>query len=117
MSEESFKVSGRRNALPGTGTKSLSGSHHCTLRLRPGGWILAEHPDGTRQRLMLHESRGSFGASVGGKLWQGEITQARRQSVSGGAGADADLVAQFPGKVRKVLVEPGAQVKEGDPLT
>ena len=36
----------------------------------------------------------------------------------GGAGGEehADLVAQFPGKVRKVLVAEGAQVAEGEPL-
>jgi len=105
---ESLKISGKKLDLPATpaGWK---------LSLRPGGWILAESPTGERQRLMLHEARGKIGASLGGVLFQGEVQSKQRQA-AGAAGGDSDLIAQFPGKVRKVVVAEGAQVQEGDAL-
>jgi biotin carboxyl carrier protein len=112
--KERFKVSGKRVELPEAAASGLAG---WKLTQRPGGWILAEGPNGERERLMATEARGRLGASLGGVLWQGDV--ARDQRASGGgssAGSDADLVAQFPGKVRKVLVEAGAMVAEGDPL-
>lgn len=87
---------------------------------RPGGWCLAEraNPDGTveRRRFFMHEARGRLSASLGGRLYAGEVVSARAGQSGGGTGSDADLVAQFPGKVRKVLVAEGAGVAAGEPL-
>lgn len=109
--KERFKVSGKRVELPeapavGTGWR---------LSLRPGGWILAEGPQGERERLAVFESRGHLSASLSGILWQGEIAKDLRAGASGG-GTDSDLIAQFPGKVRKILVQEGGVVAEGEPL-
>jgi 3-methylcrotonyl-CoA carboxylase alpha subunit len=107
---ERFKISGKRVELPEATAAGWK------LSMRPGGWILAEGPDGERERLAVHEARGRMGVSLGGVLWQGEVAKDQRAGASGGGGSDADLIAQFPGKVRKVLVQEGAVVAEGDPL-
>jgi biotin carboxyl carrier protein len=109
--KEFFKVSGKRTALPsaselGAGWKFIP---------RPGGWVVVESPTGERQRIMLSEIRGRLSASVGGYLWQGEVIRDQRASSRAG-GDDSDLVAQFPGKVRKLLVAENAKVAEGEPL-
>lgn len=85
--------------------------------------MIAESPDGERSRLMIRppsaSARGGspFSASLGGKLWSGEWMRASGEGTSTAeASSDADLVAQFPGKVRKILVSDGARVVEGDPL-
>jgi biotin carboxyl carrier protein len=105
----SFKVSGKKVAMP---SEPLAG---WKLSLRPGGWILAEGPEGQRERLSVFESRGRLAASLGGVLYQGELVEKQRAGQSA-AGSDSDLIAQFPGKVRKILVQEGAQVAEGEPL-
>ncbi|MBC7693202.1 MAG: biotin/lipoyl-binding protein [Methylotenera sp.] len=108
---DSFKVSGRKVALP-TAEKGW------TFTPRPGGWVLGEREvNGTveRQRFFLHEAKGQLSASLGGFLYQGQILQSGRGGAAA-AGSDADLIAQFPGKVRKILVQVGAQVQENEPL-
>lgn len=107
--KERFKVSGKKVELP-------EPPQGWKLTPRPGGWILAEGPDGRRERIALFESRGKLGANLGGTLYQGDIARDQRAGGAGAAGSDSDLVAQFPGKVRKVLVQEGARVAEGDPL-
>ncbi len=107
--KESYKVSGKRVAFP-------ESSKGVKLVSRPGGWIVVEHADGTRQRIMAHEARGKLSVSLGGRLWHGDLVREERQSQGGGAGADSDLVAQFPGKVRKILVQEGAIVAAGESL-
>lgn len=109
---ETFKVSGKKVELP-----SVQAGEWCFV-VRPGGWCIAERkrPDGSieRRRLALHESKGKLTAQLGGILYHGEII-AKSRAVSGGGG-ESDLVAQFPGKVRKILVQAGTKVKEGEPL-
>lgn len=88
-----------------------------TLESRPGGWIIASK--GTeRVRFQALETSGRGGgklaASVRGRLYQGELLDEGRAAAGGGS--DADLTAQFPGKVRKILVQAGARVAAGDPL-
>ena len=104
---EKFKVSGKRVEMPEPAAAQLN--------VRPGGWIIVEAANGQRKRVMVHEARGKLSVAVGGRLYQGEIA---RDARGGGAtaGSDSDLIAQFPGKVRKVLVADGAVVSEGDPL-
>jgi len=104
-----FKVSGKKVALPADLPEGWK------LSLRPGGWVLAEGPAGERERLCVAEARGKIAASLRGVLYQGEIVQAQRAG-GAAAGSDSDLIAQFPGKVRKVLVQEGAEVAEGEPL-
>ncbi|MBI2711898.1 MAG: acetyl-CoA carboxylase biotin carboxyl carrier protein subunit [Bdellovibrio sp.] len=68
-------------------------------------------------RLSFWGKKGRVSLSSGGVLWSGELSQQRQTlSSSGQASSDADLVAQFPGKIRKILVKKGDQVAESDPL-
>lgn len=60
------------------------------------------------------EAKGRIWSWVAGESWYGEIQEKTRGGVSGGS--EGDLTAQFPGKVRKILVNEGAQVSEGEPL-
>jgi 3-methylcrotonyl-CoA carboxylase alpha subunit len=87
---------------------------------RPGGWWIAEGPAGQRHRLQAVESRGQLSFHVDGRAYAAEV---QKTSAGAGAGAgasaaeiDAELVSQFPGKVRKILVQAGAEVELGQPL-
>lgn len=110
--KDAIKVSGKRFELG-------AADAGWKFEQRPGGWWVASRarPDGSLERLrvVLHERKGRLSASVGGQSVHGEIQQASRAGTAA-AGGDSDLVAQFPGKVRKVLVAAGASVKEGDAL-
>lgn len=109
---EAFRAYGSRSALP-------SATGRWKLSIRPGGWIVAERetPGGgqERRRIAIAEARGALGASLGGLLWQGEVLETR-EGAGGDAGSETDLTAQFPGKVRKILVQAGQEVKAGEPL-
>jgi biotin carboxyl carrier protein len=103
-----IKISGKKF------TRSNDNHSQWTFEIRPGGWMIATSAQGVRRRLMIHENRGKISASTRGFLWAGEWVVD-----TGGvdrAGSESDLVAQFPGKVRKLLVTVGAQVQEGDSL-
>jgi 3-methylcrotonyl-CoA carboxylase alpha subunit len=103
-----LKISGKKFELPDqpqTGWK---------FSTRPGGWVIAELPTGERRRFMICESRANFSTSLGGYLFFGQWIKPQRE-LSGQKSAD-DLTAQFPGKVRKLLVQAGAMVQEGDSL-
>ncbi len=108
--KDRWRISGKRVELPSVQQKDWSFS------LRPGGWILAQTPSGERKRMMLSEVRTQLGAALNGILWQGEVLRDVRPSSGSSAGAEADLTAQFPGKVRKILVVAGSNVNEGDSL-
>lgn len=108
-----FKVSGKKVTLPQPGSDWV-------LTQRPGGWVIAERRDSQgkvleRQRLMMSEVRGKLSASLSGRLWQGDVVLPTRGK-AGASASDSDLVAQFPGKVRKLLVAEGASVQEGESL-
>ena len=136
-SKDTFKISGKKLVLNplGATTQATSGGSSENKKQatgveepmkewkffrRPGAWVIAQSPDGRRQRLSLSLSRNRFSASVGGTLWFGEWVREDRhsndQGSAGGESLESDLVAQFPGKVRKIMVQSGALVKEGDPL-
>jgi biotin carboxyl carrier protein len=66
-------------------------------------------------RLVVRERQEKLSAWVAGRSFSGQIARAARAG-AGGASGDSDLVAQFPGKVRKVLVAEGQEVREGEPL-
>lgn len=91
---------------------------------RPGGWVIAtrELPDGSRERIRFshHRVKGSFWT----KLPKSSLTQSldfygERVSIARGAGKNdsiSDFTAQFPGKVRKVMVQEGQAVTVDTPL-
>ena len=64
---------------------------------------------------MALEVQGKLSAQLSGHAYFGEVAAASRGGGGASAG-DADLVAQFPGKVRKVLVQDGAAVAAGEPM-
>lgn len=107
---EFWKVSGKRVRVPEPKTAGA-----WKFQPRPGGWIIAIGPEGERRRLLAQESLGRLSVSAGGRLWHGEISRVQAGE-SGVAVGDGDLIAQFPGKVRKVLVSEGSTVAEGAPL-
>jgi biotin carboxyl carrier protein len=101
--------------MSGKASEMPAPSGDWTWELRPGGWIVGtQKSTGKRVRVAYAERRSQFWAQLPGLSLSGEWVAPRR----GGAGAssDADLVAQFPGKVRKILVKEGQQVAEGEPL-
>ena len=104
---DQVKISGKTFKLP------VQRADLWTFSVRPGGWILAENKEGLRRRVAFSSVSQGWSASFRGHLWLGAwVNKERNVSTSS---AD-DLVAQFPGKVRKVLVQSGSKVLEGDPL-
>ena len=91
---------------------------------RPGGWVIGTHlkADGTEERVRFsyHRVKGNFWA----KLPHSSVTSSldfygERSTVArAGAGGDSvsDFTAQFPGKVRKVMVADGQAVEVDTPL-
>ena len=109
---ETLRISGKKLAFPAP-------AEGWTFESRPGGWVVASRARANgsveRKRLMVFESRGKLSFSIDGVLYYGSV-DAKSRAGSAVAGSDADLVAQFPGKVRKILVHEGAAVEEGTPL-
>lgn len=86
---------------------------------RPGGWIVAERKTSTgveRIRMAVQLQGDRYWAQVDGQSWFGVLSSEEAAGSGGAARSDADLTAQFPGKVRKVMVTVGATVAEGDSL-
>jgi biotin carboxyl carrier protein len=112
MSAETFRVSGKKLAVPAP-------AEGWSFETRPGGWVVASRArtDGSveRKRLFVFEAKGKLSFSVDGFLYHGAVEAKGRAGTAAG-GTDADLVAQFPGKVRKVLVAEGQAVEVGTPL-
>jgi biotin carboxyl carrier protein len=90
---------------------------------RPGGWVIATHTneDGSQERVRFsyHRVKGNFWA----KLPKSSTTSAldfygERLNVARAGAADSasDFTAQFPGKVRKVMVKDGQLVEKDTPL-
>ena len=86
---------------------------------RAGGWCIAERTlkDGTveRMRLMAEQVGDKVGFHSKGQTFSGEWVRKSRASARGES-ANTGLIAQFPGKVRKVLVAADQSVKEGESL-
>lgn len=108
---ELFKSNGKKLEL-----ESASGWQ---FSARPGGWWIAERQNENglleRKRVLLTERRGVLSATIDGETFFGEVQAAQRggATVSGG---EEDLVAQFPGKVRKCVASEGSRVEQGDVL-
>jgi len=85
---------------------------------RPGGWVIASCKDKNgktiRKRIYYTELQKNFWVNINGKVSCGKFEDTRKSSSA--TQTNDDLVAQFPGKVRKILVEEGDQVKEGESL-
>src|SRR5262245_17300492 len=108
MSKKLFQVSGKKFSLDSSAVPKFE--------KRPGGWWIAD-VDGERVRFRASDAKGRFSVFVGGKVWTGTLSDGRASvSESSDAGSDADLVAQFPGKIRKILTTEGAAVLSGDKL-
>jgi biotin carboxyl carrier protein len=114
-SGDTLKVSGKRFSLP-------SGDGTWKFESRPGGWVIATDSSGLRVRLAASEVRGKFSYAVASENFEcsgyGEVITASHGAGAQGSKAaiESDLTAQFPGKVRKILVQAGASVAAGDPL-
>lgn len=110
-SKTSLKISGKKFEMSAASSVKSTWS----FTLRPGGWVIATSDSGERRRLMLSEFRNRISGSLNGNLWMGEWLFAERGTQSA-AGSESDLIAEFPGKVRKILVHEGASVPAGEPL-
>lgn len=111
MSETEYKISGKRHKVEDQAKPQTES--------RPGGWLIVtrQGPGGKPERVRVAHVRvgGKVSALVGGRPYFAESKALSRGGASAGSG-DADLTAQFPGKVRKILVRDGARVSEGEPL-
>jgi biotin carboxyl carrier protein len=84
---------------------------------RPGGWVIAKRTvNGAEERIRFFyaKQKQQFWAKINGLDVYGEKTPITREG-SGETGA-SDFTAQFPGKVRKIMVAAGATVAVGTPL-
>ena len=123
MSSDIFKISGKKFELSEEKLPEGVQVSEWRFEQRPGGWIIAERDviqttGGIiieRRRFMAHEFRGKLATNLGGIAFTGDVSTPARGGAAGG-GSEADLVAQFPGKVRKILVAVGDAVEEGKPL-
>jgi len=115
-SKANWRLSGKKIAWPQTKAQAQLG---WAFEERPGGWVIASRVDANGQvqriRFSALESGKNLGALIGGQLWHGEL-QTKRRGGSGAGSGDSDLTAQFPGKVRKLLVANGEAVSEGQGL-
>ncbi len=111
---ESWKLSGKSISLPKSSKPSESGTWKFSER--PGGGWIAESSSGERKRFQLFHKRTALDAHLHGRIFHGELMHAQRESRDGGVQSDADLVAQFPGKVRKILVQENQKVQAKEPL-
>lgn len=111
MAKETLRLSGKKTEMP-------DAAQGWKFETRPGGWVIASRTlngKTERQRFFIHESKMNLGMNIGGFLHQAQVQFQARAGAGGGA-SDQDLIAQFPGKVRKILVSENQKVKEGDPL-
>lgn len=106
---EILKVSGKKFNLPNPSQNKWK------FEIRPGGWIMAESNLGERKRIALWSQKKHISLSISGILRSGEWVFKTRESIVDQR-VDSDLLAQFPGKVRKVLVQENSIVQQGDPL-
>lgn len=109
-----IKISGKRLELPELARGEQSG---WKFEARPGGiWIATHLATGERKRLAVQVRGQEIAFWVGGKLGFAKLESSGRRGGAQSSGSDSDLTAQFPGKVRKLLVQLDAEVAEGDSL-
>ena len=116
-----FKASGKKIKLPPVSKGKWE------LTQRPGGWIVAEcfqelngvRTSQFRKKTMLAVAGTHLGVHLSDSTWFGELLQdgfTSSGSLSKGKGSESDFVAQFPGKIRKVMVQDNQVVREGEVL-
>ena len=120
-----WKVSGKKFIADDQSAEARESSGW-KLSHRPGGWVIAERTlsDGSVERVrgVAIQGKGKFSAQwLDRSGFHGPFFgDWSRLDASRGAGAAAasaaDFTAQFPGKVRKVLVADGAAVAENQKL-
>jgi 3-methylcrotonyl-CoA carboxylase alpha subunit len=103
------KISGRKHLVAQKSEKKWK------LSLKPGGWIIARSSEGIQKKLAFCKKGNQISASVNGMSFHGEILSEIIAS-DRELRAESDLIAQFPGKIRKVLVNEKTTVNEGDLL-
>lgn len=91
---------------------------------RPGGWVIATRilADGSEERVRFsyHRVKGNFwaklpkSATTSSLDFYGERINVNRAGAAGDSASD--FTAQFPGKVRKVMVKDGQAVEKDTPL-
>jgi biotin carboxyl carrier protein len=120
-----WKVSGKKFTADDQSVQAREASAW-KLSHRPGAWVIAERTlsDGTVERVrgVAIQGNGKFSAQWleysgfhGPFFGDWSRLDASRGAAASGASA-ADFTAQFPGKVRKVLVSDGAAVEENQKL-
>jgi len=85
---------------------------------RPGGLIVAsvvKNGVTKKIRFFAHSTGSSLSLNLSGKSFYADVQDEVRGSEDEGSG-DSDLVAQFPGKIIKLLVKENQKVSEGDAL-
>ncbi|MBN22235.1 MAG: hypothetical protein CL678_13220 [Bdellovibrionaceae bacterium] len=110
MSESRFQLGSKK--------LSIQGSYSWEIERRPGGWAIASRVDENGKKHQIRFIYGKKGEQVwmnlGGSSFYGKKLVKKRGSAS--HSDESDLIAQFPGKVRKILVQEGDQVDEGTDL-
>ena len=98
-----------------------------SFEFRPGGWVIATRDQNgrvERRRFAYSRVKDRFFAKFidpttalgpNGADFYGQKIEAARAG-AGGSGGTGDFTAQFPGKVRKLLVQDGAKVEAGTPI-
>lgn len=85
---------------------------------RPGNWwMVTRVSEGRTERVRIRVARrgGEVSVHVHGRTFRAEKIETPLGETDGLAD-DSALVAQFPGKIRKILVQAGDRVKKGDSL-
>lgn len=119
MKKKIYKVSGKSHLLsqPPGKIAEIEEAYH--FEMRPGNWVIIENrKTGERFRAMVFQSHDKLQLSYRGELFNGQWLESVGSSTgeSGGEGDDSQLEAQFPGKIRKILVKQGESIKQGAPL-
>lgn len=105
-------------------TFELSDSHtraNWKFMAHPGGWWTAKllGSDGQvlkQHRLMAVQNGKEISWNISGRVFFGERLEVSAGAEAEGRFDDSSLTAQFPGKVRKILVPVGAKVEAGDSI-
>ena len=106
----------------GTAAGDVDGRHY-DLELRElaeGEYLLLQGSEVYRCRVeQTHDSgSGTFHVALGGRNYEVALTDPKRLRSGQGSeshhGGAAEIVSPMPGKIVRVLVQPGSQVKAGD---
>lgn len=111
--KKSYKISGKTHVLK-EGPSAEKDLHFIE---QPGGWWIAESKStGERFRVMAFRQNDRFQVSYQGELFNGIWTEGLSSDGKIDEQNDSNLEAQFPGKIRKILVKIGEKVSSGAPL-